>query len=288
MAPVVSLPILEMQNLPDCRKRWADVEDSGTPSPWTEYALPDFKTWPPTPTPSVATPTGSGTGLPHLLGQQMRTGGMEAPFTALTQTCQTDGSEMLIAMQTPYVPLTQTCGPSLSEMVSVPSTTCQAGMAYPGYEVACEQGWGCEFNDLNGASLGGCYAVGVQWPSFALPQSSAVPETLPPSGLWADMNEDPNVQTKLEPQPSAQADEPKEVHHGAGQCRPCAWFWREQGCRNGAACGYCHLCPEGELKSRKKNKIAAMRMGALTPVKAGSQASAGWGLKLDSLIQENP
>ncbi|CAE8585600.1 unnamed protein product, partial [Polarella glacialis] len=50
-------------------------------------------------------------------------------------------------------------------------------------------------------------------------------------------------------------------------CRPCAWFWKEQGCQNDKDCGYCHLCPEGELKCRKKSKVAAMRMGALAPAK---------------------
>ncbi|CAE7559303.1 unnamed protein product [Symbiodinium sp. CCMP2456] len=56
--------------------------------------------------------------------------------------------------------------------------------------------------------------------------------------------------------------------HGSGKCRPCAWFWKPQGCQNDQDCGYCHLCPEGELKNRKKSKVAAMRMGALVPAKS--------------------
>jgi len=56
--------------------------------------------------------------------------------------------------------------------------------------------------------------------------------------------------------------------HGSGLCRPCAWFWRPQGCKNGDSCGHCHLCPEGELKQRKKKKIAAMRMGAVPQLRA--------------------
>merc|ERR1719330_1811116 len=54
--------------------------------------------------------------------------------------------------------------------------------------------------------------------------------------------------------------------HLLGKCRPCAWFWKPQGCQNGQACAHCHLCPEGELKERKRVKEAAMRMGALVPV----------------------
>lgn len=42
--------------------------------------------------------------------------------------------------------------------------------------------------------------------------------------------------------------------HGTGQCKPCAWFWRPQGCDNGADCGHCHLCTAAELKVRKKAK----------------------------------
>jgi hypothetical protein len=47
--------------------------------------------------------------------------------------------------------------------------------------------------------------------------------------------------------------------HGSGRCKPCAWFWKPQGCANAAACQHCHLCPEGELKNRKKAKVAVLR-----------------------------
>jgi len=57
------------------------------------------------------------------------------------------------------------------------------------------------------------------------------------------------------------------LHH-LGKCRPCAWFWKSQGCMNGQACAHCHLCPEGELKERKRVKESAMRMGALLPASA--------------------
>lgn len=46
--------------------------------------------------------------------------------------------------------------------------------------------------------------------------------------------------------------------HGSGQCKPCAWFWKDQGCQNGKDCQHCHTCDEGELKRRKKAKIATM------------------------------
>lgn len=57
-----------------------------------------------------------------------------------------------------------------------------------------------------------------------------------------------------QPQPSCGSDK-----HGTGECRPCAWFWKPQGCANGIDCRHCHMCPEGELKNRKKDKVYQMR-----------------------------
>jgi len=43
--------------------------------------------------------------------------------------------------------------------------------------------------------------------------------------------------------------------HAVGQCRPCVWVHKEAGgCRNGDRCKYCHLCPPGEVKRRKRQK----------------------------------
>lgn len=46
---------------------------------------------------------------------------------------------------------------------------------------------------------------------------------------------------------------------GEPACQPCAWLWKEKGCNNAAACKYCHICPQGELRNRKKKKIARLR-----------------------------
>merc|ERR1719230_2295146 len=51
------------------------------------------------------------------------------------------------------------------------------------------------------------------------------------------------------------------VLHQSGDCRPCGWFWKPGKCQNGQACWHCHLCPEGEIKSRKKTKLMMMRSG---------------------------
>lgn len=42
--------------------------------------------------------------------------------------------------------------------------------------------------------------------------------------------------------------------HGSGDCRPCAWFWKPTGCANNQACDFCHLCPQGAAKARKKSR----------------------------------
>ena len=55
------------------------------------------------------------------------------------------------------------------------------------------------------------------------------------------------------------------VKHPNG-CSPCFWFWKPQGCRNGSDCRLCHLCPEGEVKARKKAAIAKRKMDVLPPL----------------------
>mmetsp|Transcript_62139 Transcript_62139/g.116233 ORF Transcript_62139/g.116233 Transcript_62139/m.116233 type:complete len:254 (+) Transcript_62139:85-846(+) len=45
--------------------------------------------------------------------------------------------------------------------------------------------------------------------------------------------------------------------HATGECKPCAWYWKPQGCRNGKDCAHCHMCPKDELKNRKKRKNAS-------------------------------
>lgn len=39
--------------------------------------------------------------------------------------------------------------------------------------------------------------------------------------------------------------------HGSNLCKPCAWFWKKEGCLNGAECRHCHSCTYGELTRRK-------------------------------------
>ena len=41
---------------------------------------------------------------------------------------------------------------------------------------------------------------------------------------------------------------------GIPKCRPCVWMHKETGCAHGYACTHCHLCPEGEAKTRTRQK----------------------------------
>lgn len=47
--------------------------------------------------------------------------------------------------------------------------------------------------------------------------------------------------------------------HHIGTCKPCAWFHRPESCMYGDACNFCHLCPEGEIKRRRRIKIKYLR-----------------------------
>lgn len=46
---------------------------------------------------------------------------------------------------------------------------------------------------------------------------------------------------------------------GKPGCEPCAWFWRPGACVFAGDCKFCHMCPENELKRRKKEKVMRMR-----------------------------
>mmetsp|Transcript_42201 Transcript_42201/g.99026 ORF Transcript_42201/g.99026 Transcript_42201/m.99026 type:complete len:201 (-) Transcript_42201:106-708(-) len=42
--------------------------------------------------------------------------------------------------------------------------------------------------------------------------------------------------------------------HHIGNCKPCAFVHREEGCGNGVQCKFCHICGPGEKKRRAKEK----------------------------------
>jgi len=48
--------------------------------------------------------------------------------------------------------------------------------------------------------------------------------------------------------------------HGTGRCKPCSWFNKPSGCKNGVDCQHCHACPFGEIKARRRAKLAGARL----------------------------
>jgi len=78
----------------------------------------------------------------------------------------------------------------------------------------------------------------------------------------ASAKEDVSLLT-VRPPPGLAGDDdgplPGSVQHGSGKCVPCFWRWKPQGCAYGADCNYCHSCPEGEVKARRKARVATLR-----------------------------
>jgi len=59
--------------------------------------------------------------------------------------------------------------------------------------------------------------------------------------------------------PMSSQSAPDLIAHEAGECKPCAFYWKPGSCRNGEECYHCHLCPEGEIRRRKKAKVDALK-----------------------------
>lgn len=56
--------------------------------------------------------------------------------------------------------------------------------------------------------------------------------------------------------------------HKLGQCTPCNYFWYKiDGCRQGSECSFCHFCPKGEIKKRKKDKMKQLRKAGIVESK---------------------
>jgi len=108
------------------------------------------------------------------------------------------------------------------------------------------------------------------------PSPDALPAYIWPQSLAEELRPSVAAAPEHEPELQAKAARPLPPHvtplerrgpetslgsidHEAGDCRPCAWFWRPQGCNNGEACRHCHLCLQGEVKTRRKTKLVSLR-----------------------------
>merc|ERR1719203_909985 len=53
------------------------------------------------------------------------------------------------------------------------------------------------------------------------------------------------------------------VGHAQGLCKPCAFFWKDVGCKSGTACQFCHECEPDERKRRNREKRASVQFQLL-------------------------
>merc|ERR1711972_478583 len=51
--------------------------------------------------------------------------------------------------------------------------------------------------------------------------------------------------------------------HNSGACKPCAFLFKEEGCRAGLGCAFCHLCGPNEKLRRKKLQKSAWRQSRI-------------------------
>merc|ERR1712118_209671 len=86
--------------------------------------------------------------------------------------------------------------------------------------------------------------------------------TTPPSGLSDDEAEpaiqDTSATLKISLTDTLGLWSIGSAAHDSGTCKPCAFLWKDvkkPGCENGMNCLFCHLCPPGETKRRKKQKM---------------------------------
>eukprot|EP00445_Apocalathium_hangoei_P062320 CAMPEP_0204100846 /NCGR_PEP_ID=MMETSP0360-20130528/194176_1 /ASSEMBLY_ACC=CAM_ASM_000342 /TAXON_ID=268821 /ORGANISM="Scrippsiella Hangoei, Strain SHTV-5" /LENGTH=420 /DNA_ID=CAMNT_0051050245 /DNA_START=29 /DNA_END=1291 /DNA_ORIENTATION=+ len=94
-------------------------------------------------------------------------------------------------------------------------------------------------------------------PMMLAPASApSAPPSAPPSGPALGCSELPSVGS---------------TEHGAGVCKPCAFF-HTAGCSNGVACQFCHLCDSEEKKRRRKDKIQVKRVAGKALRQADSLA----------------
>jgi len=96
----------------------------------------------------------------------------------------------------------------------------------------------------------------------------------PSSEICGERRQQQKQQQQRQPQQQQQLHQQQQLPlpsqgsaaHGKGVCHPCAWYWKPVGCLKAQDCRYCHLCPDGELKRRRKQKVAMIRMGTLDGV----------------------
>lgn len=108
----------------------------------------------------------------------------------------------------------------------------------------------------------------------------------PSAFLRRDLHSSDNLEVPKDPSPKQDTEGEKTPNspqspemlsaHERGECKPCSYFWyKEDGCRNGNECAFCHLCEKGESKKRKKERIRQLKAtGQYQAAKEAAKAAA--------------
>jgi hypothetical protein len=134
-------------------------------------------------------------------------------------------------------------------------------------------------------------------PGLSLPEAPSPPLALSlPDDPWKAPAMDTDTETGLFPETDvATTQHESELRtssdyisigsslHLSGGCKPCAFFHKPGGCHNGEKCTHCHLCPAGEIASRR-SRARATRQSANKQVKVTLESRSQRG---DVLIAEN-
>jgi len=105
------------------------------------------------------------------------------------------------------------------------------------------------------------------------PRTPAIAATCPPKYIMGEGLREQLDATRAEADEAAQQFAGQKVNHKpveslasvgsllhkAGLCKPCAWVHHAKGCQRGSTCEFCHTCPPGEIKKRKKEKTVLIR-----------------------------
>jgi hypothetical protein len=113
--------------------------------------------------------------------------------------------------------------------------------------------------------------LGVKTFGGCLSEAGLTTTTAPPHSLATDSpaifnSKGSQTDDSGEDRANSPIDASQVMHelHALAQCTPCHYFWyKTDGCRQGADCTFCHLCPKGEIKKRKKDKLKMLRRAGL-------------------------
>lgn len=117
----------------------------------------------------------------------------------------------------------------------------------PSLEDECPLGWNLSLQEL------------LKEPEFHCDASTAAStneETAPASQSVSDDEAEAQAPLVISLTSGLGISSAGSIGHEFGMCKPCAFLWKESGCEKGQDCPFCHLCPAGEVKRRKKEKLA--------------------------------